>query len=140
MSQERSQPSPVRRYVVLALKISVSLILLFILFSKIDLGDLWQTARGASVPWLLVALAIYALSSVVAVWRWNLLLKAQHIPITFRSLFGSYMVAAYFNNFLPSNIGGDANLAVAQSCAASILQKRTTRRMILTESLAASTT
>ena len=40
-------------------------------------------------------------------WRWNLLLKAQHIEITLRSLLGSFLVATYFNNFLPSNIGGD---------------------------------
>jgi Uncharacterised protein family (UPF0104). len=92
---------------VLALKLSVSIILLVVLFSRIDVAQLWQTAKEASVPWLLVAITIFALSTVVGAWRWNLLLKAQHIEITLPSLLGSFLVATYFNNFLPSNIGGD---------------------------------
>src|SRR6185295_5609033 len=35
------------------------------------------------------------------------LLEAQHVHIAVRSLFGSYLIANFFNNFLPSNIGGD---------------------------------
>ena len=107
MSPEQSDSSSVRRYVVLAAKLSVSIILLVILFSRIDVAQLWATARQASVPWLLAALAVFALSTLVAVWRWNLLLKTQHIEIARASLLGSYLVATYFNNFLPSNIGGD---------------------------------
>ena len=62
---------------------------------------------SASVPWLIVALTVFGASTLVAVWRWSLLLKAQRIDITFRSLLGTFLVATYFNNFLPSNIGGD---------------------------------
>ena len=107
MSPDQPESSPVRRYVLLAIKLSVSIILLVVLFSRIDVAQLWQTARLASVPWLLAAIAIFAVSTVVAVWRWNLLLKTQHIEIAGPSLAGTYLVAAYFNNFLPSNIGGD---------------------------------
>src|SRR3954452_6538356 len=108
MSQDQQNSSAVRRrYFLLAVKLSVSVILLVVLFSRIDVAQLWGTARLASVPWLVVALAIFAVSTAIAVWRWNLLLKTQHIPITARSLLGTYLVATYFNNFLPSNIGGD---------------------------------
>src|SRR4051812_34969944 len=107
MSPDRAESSSVRRYLLLAVKLSVSIILLLVLFSRIDVAELWRTARLASVPWLLVALAIFASSTVVAVWRWDLLLKAQHQEITFRSLLGTFLVSTYFNNFLPSNIGGD---------------------------------
>ncbi len=107
MPPEQSASSPVRRYAVLALKISVSLLLLYVLFTRIDVAQLWATARLASAPWLLVAMAVYGVSALVAVWRWHLLLKAQRIQITGQTLLGSFLVAAYFNNFLPSNIGGD---------------------------------
>jgi uncharacterized membrane protein YbhN (UPF0104 family) len=43
----------------------------------------------------------------VSAWRWGLLLDAQHVRISFRSLTSSFLVATFFNNFLPSNIGGD---------------------------------
>src|SRR5262245_39844308 len=56
MPAEASESSPSRRYVLLALKLSVSIILLGLLFSRIDVGRLWATARLASLPWLLAAL------------------------------------------------------------------------------------
>ena len=35
------------------------------------------------------------------------LLDAQRVRVAIRSLLGSFMVASFFNNFLPSNIGGE---------------------------------
>jgi hypothetical protein len=107
MSPEQSESSSVRRHVLLAVKLSVSIILLVVLFSRIDVARFWATARVASVPWLLVALIVYAVSALAAVWRWGLLLEAQHVHMSSPTLLGSFLVAAYFNNFLPSNIGGD---------------------------------
>ena len=89
------------------LKVVVSVALLAWLFSRVDAARLWKSARGASVPWLLLALAIYSLNVVAATWRWHLLLDAQDIHLRRRRLLGSYLVANFFNNFLPSNIGGD---------------------------------
>ena len=43
----------------------------------------------------------------VSSWRWNTLLRAQGIVVRLRTLVGSFLVATFFNNFLPSNIGGD---------------------------------
>jgi uncharacterized membrane protein YbhN (UPF0104 family) len=107
MSAEQPESSSARRYVLLAVKLSVSVILLAILFSRIDVGALWDKARLASLPWLLAALLIYALNVLAATWRWHLLLSAQAVPVSTRQLLGSYLVASFFNNFLPSNIGGD---------------------------------
>ena len=107
MSQPQPDSSRARRHVLLAVKLSVSIILLVVLFSRIDVAQLWATARLASVPWLLVAMAVFAVSTLAGVWRWHLLVKAQHIDLSFQALLGSFLVALYFNNFLPSNIGGD---------------------------------
>src|SRR6476646_8607219 len=101
------EQSSARRYVLLALKLSVSIVLLAILFGRIDVAQLWQTARLASVAWLLVALAIYAVNVLASTWRWKQLLDAQHVQLRRRTLLGSFVVASFFNNFLPSNIGGD---------------------------------
>ena len=96
-----------RQYVLLAVKIAVSLILLVVLFSKIDVNQLWQGIRGASFAWLAVALALYFVNIVASMWRWHLLLAAQSIVIQRRRLLASFLVANFFNNFLPSNVGGD---------------------------------
>jgi len=90
-----------------AFKLTVSVILLWFLFSRIDVEKLWAGTRSASVSWLVVALIIYAVTVVVSVWRWRLLLDAQDVHVETNRLAGSYLVALFFNNFLPSNIGGD---------------------------------
>jgi uncharacterized membrane protein YbhN (UPF0104 family) len=107
MTSPSPERHPARRYVLLAVKIAVSLILLSVLLSRIDAGRLWESARKASLAWLAVAIAIYFVNVLACVWRWRLLLRAQGVPATERTLLGSFLVALFFNNFLPSNIGGD---------------------------------
>jgi uncharacterized membrane protein YbhN (UPF0104 family) len=97
----------VRHRALVVLKLGVSLSLLAILFSRMDLDALWATARRPSLAWILVALAIYFTNVLASTWRWQLLLDAQHIYLPQRTLLSSYLVAGFFNNFLPSNIGGD---------------------------------
>jgi uncharacterized membrane protein YbhN (UPF0104 family) len=107
MPEEQSGPASARHYALFAFKIVVSIVLLAVLFSKIDAARLWTTARRASLVWLAAALSIYLLNVVASTWRWRLLLEAQEIDVAPRTLFGSFLVALFFNNFLPSNIGGD---------------------------------
>ncbi len=98
---------PGRRLLIWIVKIVVSVGLLAVLLARVDLGRLWLTARTASVEWLAVALLVYLAMLVVSAWRWQVLLAAQHVDAPFGSLLSSYLVATFFNNFLPSNIGGD---------------------------------
>jgi uncharacterized membrane protein YbhN (UPF0104 family) len=88
-------------------KAGVSIALLIVLFSRVDVGRLWQVARSASLPWLSGALALYYVMIAVSAWRWGLLLRAQGVHFPFTRLNSSFFVATFFNNFLPSNIGGD---------------------------------
>src|ERR1041384_7642099 len=107
MSSEQPDRSAARHYTLLAVKIAVSIVLLTILFSKIDVDQLWRGVRGASFAWLAAALALYGVNVLASMWRWHLLLKAQSVVIQRRRLLASFLVANFFNNFLPSNVGGD---------------------------------
>jgi glycosyltransferase 2 family protein len=107
MFAEPSHRSPVRRYTILAIKIVVSVALLALLFSRMDAARLWTIARRASPVWLGAALLLYVGNVLTSVWRWHLLLEAQRVVVGRRALLGSFLVASFFNNFLPSNIGGD---------------------------------
>jgi uncharacterized membrane protein YbhN (UPF0104 family) len=102
-----SAESARRRYSIAAFKLLVSIALLALLFSRIDVSRLWLTARTASLPWLGFAFLVYASLVNVSVWRWRRLLRAQDVEIGTLRLTRSYLVALFFNNFLPSNIGGD---------------------------------
>jgi uncharacterized protein (TIRG00374 family) len=102
-----TRPHALRQALIWLIKEVVSGVLLAVLLRQVDNGRLWQTARTASVGWLAVALLLYFVVIVISSWRWRLLLRAQHLAVAFSTLITSYLVATFFNNFLPSNIGGD---------------------------------
>lgn len=96
-----------RSLITWTVKILVSGGLLYWLLSKIDRGQLWDHLQSASPAWLALAMALYFVMILISAWRWQRLLEAQHVPVTFPHLTGSFLIATFFNNFLPSNIGGD---------------------------------
>ena len=62
----------------MGVKLAVSVALLWLLFSRVDVGKLWNSARHASVAWMTIALGVYAVTIVIMVWRWWLLLGGDH--------------------------------------------------------------
>ena len=63
--------------------------------------------RTADLVDMLAAVLCYILMLALAAWRWQVLLRGLGLPAPLRKLTASYLVATFFNNFLPSNIGGD---------------------------------
>src|SRR5262245_49255947 len=106
MSAKRSEASG-RRYVFMTLKLAVSIVLLTVLFSRVAMAGLWAHARSASFPWLMAALGLQIIVALAGTWRWHMLLDAQGVHVSRLWLLRSFLVANFFNNFLPSNIGGD---------------------------------
>lgn len=109
MTEAVDQPrhSRVRSLAISGAKAAVSLGLLYVLFSRVDVSRLWSVARQASPAWLATALLLYFAVILASTWRWSVLLRAQHVELPYRFLTQSFLVATFFNNFLPSNIGGD---------------------------------
>jgi uncharacterized protein (TIRG00374 family) len=96
-----------KRGVLLAAKVAVSLALLTYLFATSDLQALEERVRTADLLLLSAAVGCYVAMLALATWRWQLLLEALGAVAPLRHLTASYLVATFFNNFLPSNIGGD---------------------------------
>jgi uncharacterized membrane protein YbhN (UPF0104 family) len=90
-----------------ALKLALSVALMAYVLRDTSLASLWSTFRRVEPGWVLAALLAYTLMMAVSVWRWSLLLRAQQVEAPARLLSESFWVALFFNNFLPSNIGGD---------------------------------
>jgi glycosyltransferase 2 family protein len=89
------------------MKIGVSLLLLGYLLRTTDLGALLARIRQGDVLLLVLAVVLYVGMIVLSTWRWRMLISAQGYDASLRELSASYLVATFFNNFLPSNIGGD---------------------------------
>lgn len=92
---------------IIAAKIGISLALLAYLLRTQDLPALARRISGADDLLLVGAIALYIFMLAVSVWRWRILLRAQGHVAPMTHLSASYLVATFFNNFLPGNIGGD---------------------------------
>ena len=88
-------------------RLLVSAALLYFVLRSIDLSTLWRRVQGMNPAWISLAAAVFVFMQSVSVWRWHRLLRAQHVTVATRTLSESIWVSLFFNNFLPSNIGGD---------------------------------
>jgi uncharacterized protein (TIRG00374 family) len=88
-------------------RLGVSAALLYFVLRSIDLSAFRQRVLSMNLAWLALALIVYAAQQMIGVWRWDRLLRAQHVEVEKKKLAESIWVSMFFNNFLPSNIGGD---------------------------------
>ncbi|NLL87252.1 MAG: flippase-like domain-containing protein [Syntrophomonadaceae bacterium] len=82
--------------------------LLLWLALSIEWKDLAQAWRSVELGWIMAAIAWVVISVLVSVRKWQLVLNTQGIHLSWHELWKSYWAGLFFNNFLPSSIGGDA--------------------------------
>lgn len=96
-----------QKALLFVLKMVVSFALFAYVVAKVSPGNVWATMRPADPTLLGAAAALFLFSSLVGSWLWGRLLRAQGVPIPWRKAAAYYFVGLFFNNFLPSNVGGD---------------------------------
>jgi len=97
-----------RKHFVTVLKITVSLILVYFVFTKINLTDVLAVIKRADSVFLILAILFFVLSKVIAAFRLNLYFHQLNIPLAQKSNLQLYLLGMFYNLFLPGGIGGDA--------------------------------
>ncbi|OFW32639.1 MAG: hypothetical protein A2074_01245 [Candidatus Aquicultor primus] len=94
------------RYLAL-FKAAMSVFLIGALLAKSDLDKYAELIRNSSPLYLGLALLITVVSIILSAYKWQLLVIAQGFTVPLRRLISSYFVGLFFNNFMPTSIGGD---------------------------------
>lgn len=94
------------------LRVAVSAALVVWVLHRSPLGEVREALRSADLRLVLLALALNPLGYWASVSRWRLLIRSQGGDASFGFLVRSFLVGVFFNNLLPSTIGGDAVRAV----------------------------
>lgn len=95
-----------KKIATIILKICVSVAILVFLFRKIDPEVFWNTVISVS-PKAIVAVAFLIFcNQCLCAFRWLTLLK-KDIGVSYLRLLSIYFIGMYFNNFLPTMVGGD---------------------------------
>ncbi len=97
-----------KHYMLIAIKVVASFGLIFYLLRDTDLKVIFASITSCHLLLVVIALAQNFLGFIVSAARWKILLKTQGVVVPYIYLVKSCMVALFFNNFLPSTIGGDA--------------------------------
>jgi len=92
---------------IIFLKLSVTVILLGWLMSQIETTEIEKTIYQTNLSYIGYAIIAHLLAFIVLSIRWWLLLKAQINDCEYRHVLGSYYLGLFFNNILPTGMGGD---------------------------------
>jgi uncharacterized protein (TIRG00374 family) len=90
------------------LKISVSVGLIAFLLYRISPGRLLEHLGNIDPVWISVAVVIFLVSNLLGALQWHLLLSAGGVRMPVSRSFSLYFTGLFFNNLLPTNVGGDA--------------------------------
>ena len=88
------------------LKIIISSSLLYLLFRGMDIESFWNTVKAVDPKALIFVVFIYLTVQAITACRWFILLK-DSMNISYSKLLSIYFVGMFFNNFMPSMVGGD---------------------------------
>ena len=97
-----------RRILISAAKILVSAGLLYLALRKANFADLVSRIDLASFGWLAIALGVIILQIFVGALRWREISSGCGAPLKTIQAFRFNMIGSFFNQTLPSSIGGDA--------------------------------
>ncbi|MFM7616528.1 MAG: lysylphosphatidylglycerol synthase transmembrane domain-containing protein [Actinomycetes bacterium] len=100
-------PPPQRR-IGSWLRITVSVVLLAVLISRVDLSNaLPQQRHLSTLLWLAGAFGCALGGVVLSAWRWERVLLVFDREVRLRTLVAHYFSGQFVGNVLPSTIGGD---------------------------------
>ena len=102
-----------KSFAIFLLKLLVSAVLCFFVWRTIvstpgmESENFMGIMKNIEYKYLFIALCCIFLSYFLGCFQWKLFLSIQNIEMTYRKLLKFYFVGAFFNNFMPGNVGGD---------------------------------
>ncbi len=85
---------------------AITALAFWLIFRNVDVASLRDAFSTANRAWLLAAVVFFSLAQLGCVTRWRMLVP-PHPALKWKFLVNSYLVASFFNTFLPTTVGGD---------------------------------
>jgi len=114
------------------IKLGISVVLISLIIFNFDLNMVFQYIKEANTLWVFLGCLVYIVSIITLALRWKIILNVQGVFIPYFRLLRIYFIAFFFNNFLPSTIGGDVmrvylagqDTSQYEKCTASVFTER----------------
>jgi len=92
--------------VSMLVKVCISIAIMYFLLRSIDLATLWQTFASVNPLAVVFVAVLFLCTQSISTFRWSVILK-KDVDISYFKLLSIYFVGMFFNNFLPTMVGGD---------------------------------
>lgn len=90
------------------LKLAAGLAIVILLFLfKVNFAKTGADIAHSHFGWIFAAGGLHIIGLLLSAYRWQLLLNAQQVEAPLWGLLKSYLIGGFFNNFLPTRVGGD---------------------------------
>ncbi|MCA9925288.1 MAG: flippase-like domain-containing protein [Anaerolineales bacterium] len=97
----------VKKLILNIFKFVISGGLIFWILRGTNLTEIFDAVRSANFWLVFIAFSMHLLGFTISAYRWRMLLRTRGSDTSILFLVESYIVGMFFNNFLPSTIGGD---------------------------------
>lgn len=97
-----------RRFLILSVRILVSLALLYLALRGINFAAIQTRLSQINVGWIALAMLVTVVQIFFGALRWREISAQCQAPLTDLQAFRYNMIGSFFNQTLPSSIGGDA--------------------------------
>jgi uncharacterized membrane protein YbhN (UPF0104 family) len=97
-----------RQIVSVAIKAAITLVVLYFAVGRANFSLVGERIGRLDVAWMLLALAVVAAQLALVTVRWQVIAKRCGAPLALASALRFNLIANFFNQVLPSTVGGDA--------------------------------
>ena len=91
----------------LGIKFLVSAVLIAFLIWTVDWRESFSVICRISLPYVVLLLMISFFMITISCIKWKLFLRTRNFHISLTRLIMLYLIGYFFNNFLPTSVGGD---------------------------------
>lgn len=97
-----------RAHLLTLLKAAIGLGLIVLVVRQADWPHLVETLRGTDLPLFGAACLAFVAAIAANAWRWKAVMDHIQVPMCWRDAMVGSFEANFFNQFLPSSVGGDS--------------------------------
>ncbi|MDA7738823.1 flippase-like domain-containing protein [Amylibacter sp.] len=98
----------IKKNLIIVVKLFVTLLTIYLILKNIDLSITFELIANVGIPYLVSAMAVLLLQILVMTHRWKIVLNNLSINLSFKDIIRIFWIGLFFNQILPTSIGGDA--------------------------------
>ena len=96
-----------KKRIIIAIKVIISIALFLLILNNLDFSGTVKLLKNMNVNFFMIALSIFVFQIIGASIRWKIVLDNVNIKLPYTSILRYLWIGLFFNQALPSSVGGD---------------------------------